>query len=64
MEGRVPHEGAIIYAVNQDGKLLWYKHRGYRDGTMSWAGPKEIGRGWGNFTQLVTFLPGTPSAVS
>ena len=42
----------IIYAIAGDGKLKWYKHTGFRDGTKTWDGPKDIGTGWQNFKQV------------
>ena len=42
----------IIYAIAGDGKLKWYKHIGFRDGTMAWEGPKDVGTGWQNFKQV------------
>jgi hypothetical protein len=50
--------GGIIYAITQDGKLLWYKHNGYMTGAGletpgAWEGPKEVGTGWNGFRQVV-----------
>jgi hypothetical protein len=39
----------VIYTVTKDGKLLWHKHRGFRDGTTQWAGNKEVGKRLGQF---------------
>jgi hypothetical protein len=43
-------EGGIIYAVNQQSQLLWYRHLGHSDGTDRWQttpDPKGyIGEGW------------------
>ena len=40
----------IIYAVNQQNQMLWYKHLGYADGTDRWQTTPEkkgyIGVGW------------------
>lgn len=35
-----------IYAIRNDGKLIWYRHLGQGNGSPSWEGPKEIGSGW------------------
>jgi hypothetical protein len=48
----------IIYAITRDGKLRWYRHNGYLTGTGletpgAWEGPKEVGRGWNGFRQIV-----------
>lgn len=37
---------AAIYAVRQDGVLLWYGHQGCFDGSPRWQGPHEVGHGW------------------
>lgn len=37
----------IIYGIRPDGKLMWYRHKGYKDGAMVWDGPIEVGKGWG-----------------
>jgi hypothetical protein len=46
----------VIYAIQNDGKLLWYKHNGYTDGSSSWAYNygKEVGNGWQNFKQVLS----------
>lgn len=49
--------GVVVYAVGADGKLHWYKHRGYADGSFSWSGPKEVGVGWGDFRDLFALIP-------
>ena len=45
-------EGGVIYAVNQQDHLLWYRHLGFADGTDRWRtspDPKGyIGEGWGS----------------
>lgn len=42
----------VIYAVDPQGKLWWYKHRGYLTGTQDWEGPKQVGTGWGAFRKV------------
>jgi len=47
----------IIYGVNSNGDLLWYKHLGHDSGlglsdAGSWLGGKTVGVGWGSFTTL------------
>ncbi|HSB26327.1 MAG TPA: tachylectin-related carbohydrate-binding protein [Pyrinomonadaceae bacterium] len=56
----------IIYAITEDGKLLWYKHNGYQDGrglesAGAWENPKQVGRGWEKFDQVFALLPGSIS---
>jgi hypothetical protein len=38
--------GNRFYALAQDGKMVWYEHDGFNDGTFVWQGPKEVGSGW------------------
>ncbi len=38
--------GNRFYALTQDGKLLWYQHDGFNDGSFQWQGGKEVGSGW------------------
>ena len=38
-----------IYAIKQTGEVLWYKHEGYKDGTMRWQAPVEIAVDWNDF---------------
>ncbi len=38
--------GNRFYALTQDGKLLWYEHDGFNDGTTAWQGAKQVGHGW------------------
>jgi hypothetical protein len=42
----------VIYAVDPQGKLWWYKHRGYLTGTQDWEGPKQVGTGWAGFKKV------------
>jgi len=42
----------IIYGIDRDGKLMWYHHRGFKDGSMAWDGPKQVGTGWGEAVQV------------
>ncbi|MDQ3814418.1 MAG: tachylectin-related carbohydrate-binding protein, partial [Armatimonadota bacterium] len=48
--------GAIIYAITEDGKLLWNKQTGYRDGTKIWLDAVQVGNGWQNFSQVFAFM--------
>jgi hypothetical protein len=38
--------GNRFYGLSQDGKLLWYQHNGFNDGTFDWKGGIEVGSGW------------------
>jgi len=57
----VPAGGGVILAIQNDGKLLWYRHKGYLTGTGlqrgSWAGPNAVGTGWQGFKKVIALLP-------
>jgi len=36
----------VIYVITADGKLMWYHHRGYRDGRFAWDPEQQVGTGW------------------
>jgi hypothetical protein len=38
----------VIYAVQQNGDLLWCRHEGWGDGSDNWtaAGGNKVGNGW------------------
>jgi hypothetical protein len=40
--------GGVIYTINDNNDLLWYRHDGFRDGTFRWAVStgKKVGNGW------------------
>ena len=40
---------SVVYAIQNDGTLLQYKHFGSTDGSGSWDIPKLVGTGWQNF---------------
>src|SRR5262245_5597262 len=59
----------IIYAINNDGKLLWFRHNAILSGggleiSGSWDGPKEVGRGWGNVAEVFSMGGGVIYAVT
>ncbi|MGI8595478.1 MAG: hypothetical protein ACR2ML_14145 [Solirubrobacteraceae bacterium] len=41
-------EDGVIYAVQNNGDLLWFRHEGRADGTFRWASNegKKVGHGW------------------
>src|SRR5215469_15382470 len=63
----VPGGNGIIYAIQADGTLLWYRHTGFQTGAATWAsgGGRVIGSGWNMFRtvlaaangQLFGFMP-------
>lgn len=38
----------VIYAITTDGRMLWYRHSGWLDGTNKWAASSgvQVGKGW------------------
>ena len=54
--------GNVIYAITQDGRLLWYRHNGFNNGgdLTTWEGPKEVGHGWQNFREV---FPGSDGVI-
>lgn len=38
--------GNRFYALTQDGKLIWYRHDGFYNGSFTWSAPIEVGSGW------------------
>lgn len=42
----IPAGGNRFYALTQDGKLIWYRHDGFNDGSFTWPKPSEVGNGW------------------
>jgi len=48
----------VIYAVDPQGRLWWYKHRGYLTGTQDWEGPKQVGNGWAAFKKIFSSSEG------
>jgi hypothetical protein len=47
----IPAGGNSLYALTNDGHLLWYQHQGFNNGTFAWKGPVEVGNGW-TFTKI------------
>lgn len=47
--------GGVIYAVQSNGDLIWYKHNGWETGAATWANGGsgvKIGSGWQHFTTV------------
>jgi hypothetical protein len=42
----IPAGGNRFFALTQDGKLIWYRHDGFNDGSFVWPKPVEVGNGW------------------
>jgi len=58
----------VIYTVADDGILRWLKHDGFRTGAGletqgAWQGPKDVGRGWADATQVFALMPSDPDPI-
>lgn len=53
-----PGEG-VIYAMKPTGELLWYKHDGYEDGSVSWQSPVQVAADWKDFLFVFPRMKGT-----
>jgi hypothetical protein len=55
-----PGDG-VIYAVQADGGLVWYRHSSWNDevATQALDGPKLVGSGWAGFRTIVPLMPVT-----
>ncbi|NUU17809.1 serine hydrolase [Cellulomonas humilata] len=58
----------VIYIVDTEGRLLWYRHHGVASGEGletpgSWSGPREVGVGWGTALHLFSTGGGVIYAV-
>ena len=52
----VPGGNGIIYGVQADGGLMWYRNTGWQNGTSAWANGgvgQEIGTGWQRFRTVL-----------
>ncbi len=49
----LPGGGGTIYALKRNGDLVWYRHDGYQNGEVKWAGPLTVGTGWNSFTKII-----------
>jgi N,N-dimethylformamidase len=56
----------VIYAVQADGVLRWYRHAGWTSGGVSWSNGigREIGDGWHRFTTVLADADGQLFAMS
>lgn len=56
--------GSGIYAITQDGKLKWYRHDGFLNGTPVWTNPTEVGSGgWNRFIKVIPAGDGVLYAI-
>jgi hypothetical protein len=54
--------GNRFYALTQDGKLLWYQHDGFNDGSFNWKPASEVGSGW-TFSRIFSGGDGVVYAI-
>jgi len=48
-------DSGVIYGIQADGKLIWYRNKGYLDGAAIWANGGvgiPVGSGWANFKSV------------
>ncbi|HEY6125194.1 MAG TPA: tachylectin-related carbohydrate-binding protein [Steroidobacteraceae bacterium] len=53
----------IIYAITEDGQLLWFRHTGFADGRAEWEGPIPLTGGWSNYEQVFSGGAGVIYAI-
>ena len=46
----------IVYAMDPNGDLHWYRHNGRADGSFNWSGPTKVGTGWQNFKSVFGYV--------
>lgn len=57
----VPGGNGIIYAIQADGTLVWYRHTGWQTGAATWANNgsgRVIGSGWNMFRTVLADASG------
>lgn len=64
----VPAGDGVILVIENNGKVRWYKHKGYLTGAgletpSAWEGPVEIGSGWLGFKKVIALLPVSSAPV-
>lgn len=58
-----PGDG-FIYAVNGQGELFWYFHKGFQDGANSWQGPVKISSDWASNRLAFPLMWGAPQPTT
>ncbi len=53
----------VIYAIDREGKLWWYGHRGYRNGTNFLDDRVLVGDGFGDVTSVFALLADAPEVI-
>ncbi|MGC7093976.1 N,N-dimethylformamidase beta subunit family domain-containing protein [Amycolatopsis lurida] len=56
----VPGGDGVIYGIQADGTLLWYRHAGWAAGTGDWSNAtgRPIGDGWNRFSTVLAAADG------
>lgn len=65
----------VIYAIEEasrdmrtgqptGGRLLWYRHDGWRDGSNVWVGPEVVDRRWSHFSKVYSGGDGVIYAIA
>jgi hypothetical protein len=61
-----PGGESIIYGIQPDGSLLWFRHIGAGFGggeAADWAGPNQVAVGWGSFVKVFSSGEGVIYAI-
>ncbi len=58
----IPAGGNRLYALTADGRLLWFQHDGFNDGSLAWKEPVEVGHDW-NFAKIFSGGDGVVYAI-
>ncbi len=53
----------VIYGVTADGRLMWYRHAGYLDGSPGVEGPIQVGTDWNQFRDILPVGDGVILAI-
>ncbi len=60
---RIALDKIVIYAIDAEGKLWWYGHRGYGTGANFFNDRVLVGTGWGDVTKVIALLPDAAEVV-
>jgi N,N-dimethylformamidase len=63
----VPGGSGVIYAIQADGTMFWYRHTGWQNGAATWANGgtgRVIGSGWNVFSTILGSANGQIFAIS
>ena len=60
---RIALDKIVIYAIDNEGKIWWYGHRGYGTGADFLNDRVLVGNGWGDVTTVLALLPDAADVV-